>query len=356
MPKSDKTPICVTGASGFVAGHIVERLLREGYDVRGTVRDPQAPKNQYLHSVAAQAAGANPRAGKLTLFAADLEKEGSFDEAFAPCKVVIHTAAVAQYHYDKDPFKEVINPAVHGVETVVKACQKAGVKRIVYTSTVSTVEVAEAHRPPEHKGKPFTEDMWATRFTPKYGTYPYAKITAEKRLDELWKGECIKLLPCTVFGPQQNGVITSSNQIAYGLFVREYPVAPPIRMDWVDARDVAKAHFLAATTDMFTSGERYNVTMNDIQPFSGFSTAINAAIPGAKAPTKSIPWPLLWCSSWFDKRMNSFVLYELCDNRPGHDNSKIKRTGFTFDHTDLKQTMKDIIESFVKQGICKPLA
>ena len=61
----DKTkPICVTGASGFIATHIVEQLLQEGYKVNGTVRDssPEGLK-RYTHLTDLPGADTN-----LTLF------------------------------------------------------------------------------------------------------------------------------------------------------------------------------------------------------------------------------------------------------------------------------------------------
>ena len=65
---SDRTavvPVLVTGASGFIATHLVAQLLERGYDVRGTVREPDKARNQgYPTSLAG--------AERLELVAADL--------------------------------------------------------------------------------------------------------------------------------------------------------------------------------------------------------------------------------------------------------------------------------------------
>jgi nucleoside-diphosphate-sugar epimerase len=79
--------VCVTGATGYLAGHIVQRLLEKGYTVHATCRNPHNEKSvAHLKSL--------PQAGKLLrLFKADLCVPGSFDDAVAGCTYVIHTAS-----------------------------------------------------------------------------------------------------------------------------------------------------------------------------------------------------------------------------------------------------------------------
>lgn len=115
-----KGKVCVTGASGFLASWLVKRLLLSGYHVIGTVRDPgilsiyfQTPSVYFqqintqnnihlflkLINIAAnekkllhlwQLEGAKER---LQLVKADLNEEGSFDEAIMECHGVFHTAS-----------------------------------------------------------------------------------------------------------------------------------------------------------------------------------------------------------------------------------------------------------------------
>lgn len=64
----------VSGASGFIGTELVKQLLEKGYNVKGTVRDTSNhDKTQHLTKLA------EALPGKLTLHAADLTKEGSFD-------------------------------------------------------------------------------------------------------------------------------------------------------------------------------------------------------------------------------------------------------------------------------------
>ncbi|KAB1224861.1 Tetraketide alpha-pyrone reductase 1 [Morella rubra] len=79
--------VCVTGGSGYVASWLVNLLLRRGYTVKATVRDPNDPKKTE-HLLALD--GAKER---LQLFKADLLEEGCFDPIVEGCQGVFHTAS-----------------------------------------------------------------------------------------------------------------------------------------------------------------------------------------------------------------------------------------------------------------------
>jgi uncharacterized protein YbjT (DUF2867 family) len=85
----------VTGATGYIAGHIIDQLIRKGYTVRGTVRSMTDSKSVQL-------AKDFP---SLQLFEADLLKHGSFDAAIAAAAFVFHTASPATLKATADPQK-----------------------------------------------------------------------------------------------------------------------------------------------------------------------------------------------------------------------------------------------------------
>ena len=97
-------PICVTGASGFIASYIIRELLDNGYTVRATVRGlTKGNKYEYLTSFPGAAE-------RLELVQAELLTEGSYDEAIAGCEYVIHTAS--PYVLDvTDSQKDLVDPA-----------------------------------------------------------------------------------------------------------------------------------------------------------------------------------------------------------------------------------------------------
>ena len=100
-------PILVTGATGYIASWIIERLLNQGYSVHATVRDPsRKEKIQHLYDLA------DKSSGQIQFFKADLLEPRSFDEAMQGCEVVIHTASPFVVTNYKDAVKDIIEPAV----------------------------------------------------------------------------------------------------------------------------------------------------------------------------------------------------------------------------------------------------
>ncbi|XP_078159142.1 dihydroflavonol 4-reductase-like [Carex rostrata] len=136
-----KGPVVVTGASGFIGSWLVMKLLKAGYTVRATVRDPS---NQKRTKPLLDLPGSSEQ---LSLWKADLSNPGSFDEAIKGCTGVFHVATPVNLE-SKDPENEVIKPAVEGMLGIMKSCKEAGtVKRVVFTSSAGTVCVEEHMKP-----------------------------------------------------------------------------------------------------------------------------------------------------------------------------------------------------------------
>jgi nucleoside-diphosphate-sugar epimerase len=188
--------------------------------------------------------------------------------------------------------------------------------------------------------------------TPTYGTYNYAKIKAEQLLNEIWDGECVSLLPSQCHGPQQNGAVTSSQDALLVLCRKEFKLVPPMYVHWVDVRDVARAHFWAATQRDMASG-RYIVALPSGCPMTALAHAINAADAELKVATLPLPWAGLWAASWFmrKRKITSHFLWEKCGALPAYSNQKLLDAGFRFQHTDLNATVKDAIDTFHQYGI-----
>ena len=167
-----KETVVVTGATGFVASHVVKMLLEQGYTVRGTVRSLEK-KEKFAHLKALP--GADER---LQLFAANLTDAGSFDEAVSGSDYVIHVASPYAMVV-KDPQKDLVEPAVQGVQTVFESALKAkGVRRIVVTSSMAAITDSPK---PKHT---YTEEDWNEESNLGRNPYYYSKKLAEKRA---WK-------------------------------------------------------------------------------------------------------------------------------------------------------------------------
>ncbi|KAL3734183.1 hypothetical protein ACJRO7_023518 [Eucalyptus globulus] len=194
---SESQVVCVTGAAGFIGSWLVMRLLERGYTVRATVRDTNNMK-KVKHLLDLPQAKTH-----LTLWKADLNEAGSFDEAINGCTGVFHVATPMDFE-SKDPENEVIKPTVEGVLGIMRACAKAKtVRRLVFTSSAGTVDVQE-HRKPV-----YSEEDWcdmdfvlATKMTG--WMYFVSKTLAEKAA---WKFaeenniDLISIIPSLVVGP-----------------------------------------------------------------------------------------------------------------------------------------------------------
>ena len=157
MTHIDKNqPVMVTGATGYVAGHIVKRLLQDGINVHAAVREPSNKgKLRYLNELA------DYSSGTIRYFESDLLKNGSYVEAMQGCELVFHTASPCHLAVD-DAQKDLVEPALLGTRNVLEEVNRSDtVKRVVVTSSCAaiygdTADVASA------KGEMFTEDDWNT--------------------------------------------------------------------------------------------------------------------------------------------------------------------------------------------------
>lgn len=111
-------PVLVTGASGFIGGHLAERLVREGYPVRCLVR--ASSDVSLLHELGAE------------LVVGDLTDPRSLTPAAEGCRLAIHAGALVS---DWATVEEITRVNVEGTRNVLAACVGAGVERVVHVST-----------------------------------------------------------------------------------------------------------------------------------------------------------------------------------------------------------------------------
>ncbi|KAL9250063.1 Cinnamoyl-CoA reductase 1-like protein [Drosera capensis] len=136
MPFDSITPasrgtVCVTGAGGFIASWLVKLLLERGYNVKGTVRNPDDPRNDHLKAATE----------RLALYKADLLDYDSLKAAITGCHGVFHTASPVA------DVPEVIEPALKGTRKVIMAAAEAGVKRVVFTWLIDAVHMNPNRNP-----------------------------------------------------------------------------------------------------------------------------------------------------------------------------------------------------------------
>lgn len=227
--------VLVTGATGRVGHAVATALIERGDDVRALVRDP-------ARAAAILPAGAEPVTG-------DVTDRDSLDRACEGCELVFNAMGLPeQWVADEETFDRV---NARGTENVVRAAAKAGVPRVVHTSTIDVF-----HAEP---GARFDESTVADY--PKGTVYERSKQRAEKlALEAAEDGvEVVLVNPAGVYGPGPGGDATSFQKTLFEPLIEsrrlDVPMLPPGRIALVHSPGVARGHLLAA--ERGRHGERY---------------------------------------------------------------------------------------------------
>lgn len=343
-------PVLVTGATGYVAGWLVKKLLEQGFTVHAAVRNPDnQEKIAHLNQLAESTSGA------IKFFKSDLLQDGSYKEAMEGCELVYHTAS--PFINDvKDPQKDLIDPAVKGTTNVLEtANQVSSVKRVVVTSSCAAI-YADAIDCQKGPNGMLTEEMWNTTSSLEYQPYSYSKTLAEKKAWEIanqqsqW--DLVTINPSFVMGPALNPKTNTSEslnvlkQMGDGTFKSGLP---KMGVGVVDVRDVGEAHFLAGMTP--SAKGRYITSAhntNFLEMGLILQEKFGADYP---IPKKALPkWLLMIVGPMANKLLSRRFIKNNVNIEWKADNSKIKNElGIHF--RPLKETMEDAFQVLVDEKI-----
>jgi nucleoside-diphosphate-sugar epimerase len=221
----------VTGGSGFIGSWCVIGLLQQGYTVRTTVR------HLGRESAVRAAIGkvVDPQ-NRLSFHAAELTSDAGWDAAASGCDYVLHVASPVAVSEPKNA-NELIVPARDGTRRVVGAALKAGVKRVVLTSSVAAAS-------PRAGARESDETVWTDLADPKVSAYSRSKTLAERTAWDLIgaSGGATTLAtvnPSVVLGPVLSRDFSVSVQLVQRLLSGRAPGLPRLGFCFVDVRDVA---------------------------------------------------------------------------------------------------------------------
>lgn len=344
------TPVCVTGAAGFIASHIVRELLARGYRVRGTVRKLANTKS-YEHLQKLPGA-----AERLELVEGDLLDEKAFDRAVAGCTHVMHTAS--PYVLDaKDPEKDLVVPAVQGTRAVLGACMRASsVRRVILTSSMAAVT-------DEPEGDHvLTEEDWNTKSSLERNPYYYSKTLAEREAWSMVEKEkpsfdLVVINPFLVIGPSLSPGVNTSNQVFADLLSGKYPGIMSFTWGFVDVRDVALAHVAALETP--AARGRYICAASTVPMREVVELLAKSGYGGYKLPKLGLDCSVgdyvVKLSSYFQPKGVGSYLRTHVGRVPRYDNSKIQRElGLYF--RPVPESILQTLDDMKKWGHLTPAA
>jgi dihydroflavonol-4-reductase len=301
--------VLVTGASGFIGGHCVLDLLNQGFNVVGSVRDLE--RSASMETIL-QKRGADT--SRLKWVAANLTDADSWLPAVKGCDAVFHVASPVPTIQPRDPL-EVIEPAIDGTVSVLKACAAMSVKRVILTSSVAAILGV---RP---ESRIFTGSDWSDPEDPEMIPYTISKTLAERAAWDFCDSNNIALTtihPALVLGPTLEKDYGSSLEAIVKLMNRDVPLLPKFGFEIVDVRDVASLHRLALQNPT-TKGQRL-IAANGFLWFREIARILNEAYPDRRIPEHEMPNWLSKVASLFVREIGSFIndldVVKQLDNTP----------------------------------------
>lgn len=269
----------VTGASGFVGSHVVRQLVARGEPVRILVRS-----SSRLLALAGL---------PVERCVGDLRDPASLDQAVKGVGCLYHVAADYRL-WARDP-QEIYEANVVGTRSLLAAARRAGVERIVYTSTVATIAVPRPALPNEETRAEFGEMI---------GHYKRSKWLAEQEaLRAAAEGLPVVIVnPTAPIGPW-DWKPTPTGRIILDFVRGRMPAYVDTGLNVVPVEDVAAGHLLAAERGRV--GERYilggrNMTLKECLD-------VLAEITGRPAPRVRLPHAVALAASYADQWFSRVV-------------------------------------------------
>lgn len=342
----EPTTVLVTGGTGYVASWLVKDLLGEGHDVRITVRDKDK-KDKYQHLLDIE----KQTPGTLTVYEADLLKEGSFDEAANGCDYVFHTASPFYISGIKDAENELVKPAKEGTRNVLSAVNKSdSVKRVVLTSSV--VSIFGDNRDMAEK-KEFTEADWNTTSSAEHQPYSFSKTVAEKEAWEIAQAQnrwdLVTINPGFILGPSLAKRTDSTSISTIRSFLKgDYKIGvPSLVSGTVDVRDIARAHRLAAFTKKAYG--RYIIS-NEDATFLDMARLIEKNFPNKyPLPRRMVPKPLIWLIAPTVGLTRNYVSKNVGYPVKFNNSKSVKELGMTY--RSLETTLVDQVKQMEEDRV-----
>lgn len=272
---TQKNLALVTGANGHLGNNLVRHLINKGIPVRASVRNI---KNK------------EPFVGlDCELVQSDITDNQSLVRALQGVETFYAVGAAFKL-WAKDPKKEIYDVNLEGTRNIVEAAAEAGVKRIVYVSSIAALNYTQLPTKESYGQNPDRRDM-----------YYNSKNDGEKLAFELAKKhniELVAVLPSALIGSESYGSLSVSYNIIDLILKKKIPVETGIALNWIDVKDVAEGCYLAATKGK--NGERYILANEKCTSIKDTTKIAQKLFPELKIKLPiSVPKPILFLIAWF---------------------------------------------------------
>jgi dihydroflavonol-4-reductase len=252
----------VTGATGFLGGHVARSLAGRGGNVRVLVRPGR--ETEQLNGL------------QVERVAGDLRDPASLAAAMEGVDTVYHVAADYRL-WARDP-KEIYESNVTGTRNMLQAAKHAGVTKFVYTSTVATVAVPN--------GGSLPSEATASSLDQMIGHYKRSKWLAEQEaLSAARAGMPVVIVnPTTPVGPG-DAKPTPTGRTVVDFLNGRMPAYVETGLNWVPVEDAAAGHLLAAERGVV--GQRYILGGENLslkQVLDMLAVASGRRAPGIRLP------------------------------------------------------------------------
>ncbi|MEO0929402.1 MAG: aldehyde reductase [Pseudomonadota bacterium] len=296
--------VLLTGASGYIAKHIALQLLEAGYHVRGTVRS-LSRSDEVTAAIRPHLSDDNDLKTRLTFVALDLSSDDGWDAAMAGIDVLMHTASPFPMEQPKND-DELIRPAVDGALRALKSAQRAGVTRVVMTS--STVAISGSKLPAGDTA--YDETNWTDPADQNVTAYGKSKTLAEKAAWEFQRMHAPEMNltminPGFVVGAPLDNTFGTSISVIVRILQAKDPMLPNFGFGSVDVLDVAEMHVTVIDKPQ-TYGQRI-MTVDRFIWFVDMAKAIKVAFPDRKIRTMVAPDLIVRFLALFDPAIKSIV-------------------------------------------------
>lgn len=344
-------PVLVTGATGYVAGVLVQRLLEQGLTVHAAVRDPDnREKLRFLDAIAERSPG------QIRYFRSDLLESGSYDAAMAGCELVFHTASPFKLDV-KDAQRDLVDPARLGTRNVLESANRcASVRRVVLTSSCAAIfgDNADLQSVPEGL---FTEAHWNRSSSLTHNPYSYSKTVAEQ---EAWsmaeaqsQWDLVVINPSLVIGPGINPQASSeSYQLVKQMGDGSLKTGMPrFGVGAVDVRDVAEAHLQAGFNP--AAKGRYIVSGHNTDFLDLARCLLDRYGREYPIPRRAMPKWLVWLlGPLVDKALTRRSVARNV-NLPWRADNRRSIEELGLEYRPLQQSMLEFFEHLLEGGLIK---